>query len=85
LVLIGINNKHLQKSITLTPLTCSSLQRIGHKWITVVNPINHRTLLQACDDCGVVKSENSIVRDCKAIKGSVLISRSLSSHQQIAV
>jgi len=47
-----------------------------HAWVTVVNPVNQRLLLQACDDCGVVKSENSIIRSCKAEKGLALISRS---------
>ena len=46
-----------------------------HNWITVVNPTNQRKLLQACDDCGVVKSENSIIRRCRAIKGQAMISQ----------
>lgn len=50
-----------------------------HVWVTVVNPINHRMLLQACDGCGVVKSENTIVRNCKAVKGTALISGSMES------
>jgi len=50
-----------------------------HKWVTVVNPINHRSLLQACDNCGVVKSENSIVRSCKVTNTVNLISSALSS------
>lgn len=56
-----------------------------HRWITVVNPANRRMLLQACDDCGVVKSENSVERGCKAAKGSAVISRALSNSQQWAV
>jgi len=48
-----------------------------HKWVTVINPLNHQTLLQACDCCGVVKSENSIVRACKAESGARLISGSM--------
>jgi len=55
-----------------------------HVWITVVNPINQRTLLQACDSCGVVKSENSIVRSCKSIKNKKLISSSLNGSKAIA-
>ncbi len=37
-----------------------------HDWVTVVNPTNHQKLLQACDHCGVVKSENSVTRKCRA-------------------
>jgi len=46
----------------------------NHSWITVVNPTNHRLLLQACDNCGVVKSENSILNRCRASKGRALVS-----------
>jgi len=49
-----------------------------HSWVTVVNPINHRSLLQACDGCGVVKSENSIIRNCKASSNHGLISGALA-------
>jgi len=51
----------------------------NHRWITVVNPTNHRMLLQACDHCGVVKSENSVVRRCRAPNGQALISGSMSN------
>lgn len=51
-----------------------------HVWVTVVNPINHRSLLQACDGCGVVKSENSIIRNCTATGGVGLISDALSQN-----
>ena len=51
-----------------------------HTWVTVVNPINHRSLLQACDDCGVVKSENSIIRNCKATTNVGLISGALEQN-----
>jgi len=44
-----------------------------HQWVTVINPINHQSLLQACDCCGVVKSENSIIRNCKAANNGGLI------------
>ena len=50
-----------------------------HSWITVVNPTNQRMLLQACDHCGVVKSENSVVRRCQASNNQSLISSSLAS------
>ncbi len=56
-----------------------------HDWVTVVNPMNHRLLLQACDNCGVVKSENSVVRRCKAPKGNELISSALRDQQPLAV
>lgn len=48
-----------------------------HRWVTVVNPSNQRLLLQACDDCGVVKSENSVVKQCLARKGKALITNAL--------
>ena len=54
-----------------------------HVWVAVVNPVNHRMLLQACDGCGVVKSENTIVRNCKAPKGTALISRSFESSARV--
>ena len=48
--------------------------KANHFWVTVVNPTNHCLLLQVCDDCGVVKSENSILKRCKAPKGQALVS-----------
>ena len=54
----------------------------GHQWITVVNPTNHSLLLQACDNCGVVKSENSVVRRCSMPKGQKLISAEMSRELQ---
>jgi len=45
-----------------------------HAWITVVDPTNQRSLLQACDHCGVVKSENSVVKACSGVAGTQLIS-----------
>ena len=59
--------------------------RREHVWITVVDPINQRSLLQACDDCGVVKSENSVIRNCKAEFGTALISNSIMMKTQLAV
>ena len=47
-----------------------------HLWVTVVNPTNQRLLLQACDNCGVVKSENSVIKRCRADQGLGLISGS---------
>lgn len=45
-----------------------------HYWVGVLNPRNQRSLLEACDDCGIVKSENSITRNCRATPGQSLIS-----------
>jgi len=56
-----------------------------HDWVTVVNPVNHQLLLQACDNCGVVKSENSVVRRCKAPKNQALISSALAISLQAAI
>ena len=59
----------------------SSRSDHDHVWITVVNPTNQRKLLQACDNCGIVKSENSIIRSCKAAKNSGLISSAMSNSR----
>lgn len=56
-----------------------------HAWVTVVNPMNHRSLLQACDNCGVVKSENSVVKRCKASRHKGLISNAMMASQRVAV
>ncbi len=53
-----------------------------HGWITVIDPTNQRSLLQACDNCGVVKSENSVVKACTGVAGSELIS---SAYQQTRI
>ena len=52
----------------------------NHQWITVVNPTNRRLLLQACDDCGVVKSENSVQKMCRAEKGRALVSGDMQGN-----
>ena len=57
----------------------------GHTWVTVIDPTNQRSVLKACDDCGVVKSENSVIRDCKAESGAALISSSTTTNIQIAI
>jgi len=54
-----------------------------HTWVTVVNPINHRSLLQACDACGVVKSENSIIRQCKAASSAGLITNAMGYSEKV--
>lgn len=56
-----------------------------HLWVTVEDPTNRRSLLQACDDCGVVKSENSVIRNCKADFGAALITGSIVVNTQIAI
>ncbi len=56
-----------------------------HSWVTVVNPINHTHVLQACDHCGVVKSENSIVRACSGEQTSRLLTQHYASHFSQAV
>ena len=56
-----------------------------HQWVTVVNPLNQQSLLQACDNCGVVKSENSVVRACTAPMGQGLISAALTVSFDVAV
>ncbi len=48
-----------------------------HDWVTVVNPTNRRMLLQACDNCGVVKSENTVVQACRQPSGQALITSTL--------
>lgn len=62
-----------------------SHQSVTHKWVTVVNPYSKMSLLQACDDCGVVKSQNSISKRCKANKGVGLISSALLANANAAV
>ena len=56
-----------------------------HSWVTVIDPRNERLLLQACDDCGVVKSENSVVRKCRSASGRALLTGEMSIATQIAV
>ena len=51
-----------------------------HNWITIVNPTNQRLLLQAGDDCGVVKSENSVMRRCRARKGQGLVTEAIRKN-----
>jgi len=81
-----LSNELLQR------LNISNGHRVGaandrreHAWITVLDPTNQRSLLKACDDCGVVKSENSVIRNCKAELGTALISSSLTGNIQIAI
>jgi len=80
-----IDNKSINRyrmRLTMTKLYRSEFDN-KHAWVTVVNPLNQRSLLQACDDCGVVKSENSVIRQCHASKGAGLISEALTAfHAQ---
>ena len=57
-------------------------KRRDHQWVTVINPTNSRLLLQACDNCGVVKSENSIARRCQQPNNQHIISYSRSQLLQ---
>lgn len=54
-----------------------------HNWVTVVNPTNRRMLLQACDNCGVVKSENTVVRACSEGTDRHLISGSMMADMRL--
>jgi len=62
-----------------------SLFERKHDWVTVVNPMNQQLLLQACDNCGVVKSENSVVKRCKAPQHQALISSAMAISLQVAM
>jgi len=53
-----------------------------HQWVTVINPTNSQLLLQACDNCGVVKSENSVARSCRQPNNQHIISYSKSQLLQ---
>lgn len=53
-----------------------------HSWISVINPRNQLSLLQACDDCGIVKSENSMIKNCRATPGLAIISGAVDISEQ---
>ena len=53
----------------------------AHEWVTVPNPMNKRVLLQACDNCGVVKSENTLFKHCRAESDRGLITQALAAIQ----
>jgi len=55
----------------------------SHKWVTVVNPTNKRMLLQACDNCGVVKSENSVMNKCAKPANQNLISGAMNGDLEM--
>ena len=50
-----------------------------HQWVTVLNPANQRALLQACDNCGVVRSENTHLQVCQAKPHQNLITSALQA------
>lgn len=50
-----------------------------HTWVTVRNPMNESALLQACDHCGVVKTQNTAIKNCSADPGHFILS-SLDQH-----
>ena len=60
-------------------------ETLGHTWHTVVNPVSQNRVLQACDHCGVVKSENSIVRVCRGHRETRLLSAQATGKFQQAV
>lgn len=53
----------------------------AHAWVTVPSPINKRVLLQACDNCGVVKSQNTVRKQCHAEPELRIISSALQAIQ----
>lgn len=63
----------------------SKSEYLGHSWQTVVNPVSLNRVLQACDHCGVVKSENSITKACRGQSGARLLSSSVISRYRHAV
>ncbi len=49
----------------------------AHQWVTVPNPHRQRALLHACDNCGVVRSENTQMKNCGAEQGQGIITKAL--------
>lgn len=80
-----MTNLQLFAKIESAQKDAAAEQNGGHEWITVVNPLNRRVLLQACDFCGVVKSENSVVSRCSNTQGERVISSSLGGDLSLAV
>ena len=78
----------MKNVVLVSAKSVNSLESLGrgeasdHQWVTVVNPTNSRLLLQACDDCGVVKSENSVRKMCLADKGRALVSGDMQNNIQ---
>ncbi len=53
-----------------------------HLWVTVPNPVNRRMLLQACDNCGVVKSPNTVRKNCSAEPKQNIITKALHAIER---
>lgn len=64
----------------MTNFQSSSKAKNQHRWVTVVNPLNKRALLQACDKCGVVNSENTMQNECSMPDSSCVIT-SATMHE----
>lgn len=79
----SFTNTSSVKTINASRLASKSARM--HSWVTVIDPRNDRLLLQACDDCGVVKSENSVVRKCRSVSGRGLLTGEMSIATQIAI
>ena len=60
-------------------------ESFGHTWQTVINPVSKNHVLQACDHCGVVKSENSIVKACRGNSNARLLSSDSLNYLQRVV
>lgn len=67
---------------SIHPFTRVEVRR-EHDWVTVVNPTNRRMLLQACDNCGVVKSENTVIQACQQPAGQRLITATLADALKV--
>jgi len=81
----GVNSVTATESATTTDKRSKRRTNKRHAWVTVVNPNNSRSLLQACDDCGVVKTENSLIRSCRARHGQGVISSSMNTSALLAI
>ena len=64
-------NNLLDNKVRFTDFTQAKKE---HRWITVNHPTRHTAVLQACDRCGVVKSENSVLKSCTGDANARLIS-----------
>ena len=66
----------LNRRVPRLPLG-ESLVVQSHKWVAVPDPYKKRALLHACDNCGVVKSENTSMKNCAARLDQLIISDAL--------
>ena len=69
-----MNSEPFFKNTILNKKSLAKEAQHTHQWVTVINPTNNRLLLQACDNCGVVKSENSVIRSCQQPQHQQLLS-----------